>query len=248
MNRFLALMIFVACTLLVGCAIPKYSISVDSRVGDPEYTAPGRKYAILPANKDVNLNDLEFREFSSYVAKALQQKGFAVVPSSVEADVVVFLGYGISEPKSETVTYAQPVFGQTGVQSSTTYGTYNSGSGTFSSTTYNTPTYGVTGYVPITATHTYFIRKMLLVAYALENRGKDFKLDKQAWRIIAVSVGGSGDLRVIFPVLVFAAKDYFGADSQRAVTLEVKETDKDLAEFSGKTPQNSFTWGDLDFI
>lgn len=235
MSRLLALLMLVACTLLVGCATTKYSVSVNSRVGDPEYTDPGRKYAILPASKDVSSNDLEFREFSSYVAKALQQKGFTVVPNPVEADVAVFLGYGISEPKSETVTYSQPIFGQTGVQSSTTYGSYNSGTGTFSSTTYNTPTYGVTGYVPVTETYTYFTRKMLLDAYALENKGKDLKLDKPAWRIVAVSVGSNGDLRAIFPVLVFAAKDYLGVDSQKTVTLEIKETDKGLLEFSGKT-------------
>ena len=234
MNKIFILLTACLFFASAGCSTTSYSVSVNSRVGDPEYQSQTLKYVIIPANNKVAADSLEFKEFSAYVAKVLQQRGYKVTSRIDEADLALFLNYAISDPKTETVSYSQPIFGQTGVQSSSTYGTYNPTSGSYSGTTYYTPTYGVTGYVPVTETYTHYTRLMLLDVLSLQKTDAAPKLGAPAWRVSVASIGSSGDLRKVFPVLVFASKDYIGVDSKKTVTFSIKENDKNLAAFTGE--------------
>lgn len=54
-----------------------------------------KTYVLLPAEKDINPSDLQFLEYAGFVEKCLKQKGMAPVGSIQEADLLVFLGYGI---------------------------------------------------------------------------------------------------------------------------------------------------------
>ena len=59
-------------------------------------TLPSRhSYVLLPAQQDTHVEDLQFKEFSGYIEKVLLRKNLTRTNSSAEADVAIFLGYGI---------------------------------------------------------------------------------------------------------------------------------------------------------
>lgn len=227
-TRRTTLSILTGClVLVVGCASrPRVHVSVSALAASEADSA--RRYVLLPGNKDVKPQDLQFQEFATYLRRALDSQGFSEVEDVRDADVVIAALYSIGDPQQHTYTYAIPHWGQTGYRSATTYGTlYRYGSyGTYSGTTYFQPSYGITGYSTGVGTYVTFTRAMGLVGFDAESlRAGDEP--KELWRVFAVSVGSSSDLRMIFPYLVAAARPYIGkATEGRAVEFTFKESDE----------------------
>src|SRR4051794_7458706 len=126
------------CTPAITC-----SVSVNSFAGPNASVL--RTYVIIPLNPKVQDTDLEFQEYSTYVRRVLDAHGFRPARSFQDAQIAVFVGYGIGDPQLHARSYDVPVWGQTGVAASTTtsqvntYGNY----GTVTSNTTYTPQYGV---------------------------------------------------------------------------------------------------------
>lgn len=222
---------------LAGCAVaPQFNVSVDS------ISAPGvgdkTAYVLLPGLKDVNEGDLQYQEYASYVDRVLQSNGYTKAPSFQEADIAIFLGYGIGDPETHQYTYSLPTWGQTGIASSNTYGavsTYKN-TKTYSGTTTYTPTYGVTGSTTHIGSYTTFFRYMFLDAFDLEEY-RTTKKEKQIWKTTVTSTGSSDDLRRVFPVLVAASKPHIGTNTGKKVTVILKEADQRVAEVKGEPIQ-----------
>jgi hypothetical protein len=181
---------------------------------------------------------LQFKEFATYIHRALLAQGFTKAESLERAEIAIFLAYGIGDPQEHSYTYALPVWGQTGVSSSTTFGTLKTyGSfGTYSGTTTYTPTYGITGYATQVGTYTTYFRFMLLNAYDLDAYKKENKLSG-VWKTTATSTGSSGDLRRVFPILVAASKQYFGLNTEQKIEILLEETSPAVIEIKGITTQ-----------
>ncbi len=217
---------------ITACATPFY-VSVDSIAA----TSPKqfRTYLMLPGNEDGNFDDLQYKEYSAYLAKALAEKGYVPADSFETADLAVVLSYGISDPQTQQYTYSLPVYGQTGVSSSTTTGTaYSYGnSTTISANTTYTPSYGVTGYSTHVGSVTTFFRFARIEAYDLaEYRESDRQL--QIWSTKIVSTGTSGDLRRIFPMLIAAGYPYLGTNTGKRIDLTMHEGDKSAKWIRGE--------------
>ncbi|MDE3021825.1 MAG: hypothetical protein KGI54_08195 [Pseudomonadota bacterium] len=170
---------------------------------------------------------MQFIEFSSEVNKALERKGFIKENSATMADVVIFLGYGISLPHTQQTTTELPVWGQTGIASASTYGTLNTygNLGSYSSTTTYSPTYGITGYSPLILSRTIYTRFVSLDALDV----KAFLATKkpvQDWVTTVRSRGEIADLRYIFPYLVAEMEQYLGTNTGRAVKVIIHQDDK----------------------
>ncbi|MHC4295036.1 MAG: hypothetical protein ACYSTL_05570, partial [Planctomycetota bacterium] len=138
----------------------------------------------------------------------------------------------ISEPKEHPYSYSVPHFGQTGISSSSTYGTLQSfgNYGTYSGTTTYQPTYGITGYSNHVGTYVTYTRRFNLVACDLDIYRREEKV-KELWRVLAVSTGSSGDLRRVFPILVAAAQPYLGENTDRKfVKVKLKEHDDEVVQ------------------
>ena len=137
--------VMLALVFASGCA-PRFYVGVDSISSDDALRK--RTYVLLPGNKDTSSEDLRFNEFAAYVHQALGSQGFNPAPGIEQADIAIVLAYGIGDPDKHQYTYAIPMWGRTGVSSSTTHGTFNTygGFGTYSGTATYTPTYGITGY------------------------------------------------------------------------------------------------------
>ncbi|AEG13144.1 hypothetical protein Sbal183_0372 [Shewanella baltica OS183] len=219
--------------LLQACAMgPQFYVNIDS-ISAPEAVSK-TKYILLPGVKDVEEGDLQYREYATYVDRALALKGYTKATSFSGADIAIFLGYGVGDPITSQFTYSLPTFGQTGVSSANTYGTVNryGNTATYSGTTTYTPTYGVTGSTTHTGTQTTYFRYMWLDAVNLDEYRKTEK-EIQLWKTTVSSTGSSGDLRQVFPILVAASKPHIGGNTGKEVEVVLSEDDKRVTEIKG---------------
>jgi hypothetical protein len=208
---------------------PQFHVNIDSISSEEALTK--KKYILLPGNKDANAEDLQFKEFANYIHRALIAKGFVPADNAESAEIAVFLAYGIGDPKEHQYSYSMPVWGQTGVSSSTTSGTLSTygNYGSYSGTTTYTPTYGVTGYTSHVGSYITYFRFMSLDAYDLGIYRKQKKAS-QAWRTTVTSTGSSGDLRRVLPILVAGSKEYVGSNTGQKVQVILYEDDAEVLE------------------
>jgi hypothetical protein len=219
--------------LMAGCAsVTKYFVNVDS------LQAPGtddkKNFILLPGNKDTSVSDLQFREYAAYINRALISRGFVPAESIETANLAIFVVYGIGDPQQHQYSYSVPVWGQTGVSSSTTQGTLSTYGNYSGTTTYN-PTYGIKGYSSHVGTYTTYFRFLVLNAIDLSEYRKS-KKEVQLWKTTVTSAGRSGDLRRVFPVMVTASKPHIATNSGQQIKIEIYENDPNILEIKSQVP------------
>jgi len=192
-------------TMLVsGCMVVRSNISVFHDL--PPTTQP-LKYAILPLKSQEG--SLEHKSYEQLLKTELNKRGYVETPVA-EADVIVFLDYGIDTGREVVSSY--PIIGQTGTSSSYTTGTitsYGGGYATYRGTTYNTPTYGVVGTGTRSDTvYTRFLR-LDFVDRAELAAGKV----KKRYEAKVVSAGSSGQIAAVMPAMVKALFEDFPGKS-----------------------------------
>jgi len=163
-----------------------------------------KSYAFL-ATSDQKIS-LEYKIYQNLIRKKLEKFGYQEVEPS-NADLQISFNYSISSPQEKVGS--SPVYGQTGIKSSTT--SRPSMYGTYSSTTY-TPTYGVVGSQ--TYTYTTYTRRLGLVL--LEGRLVGDSIGKRLYEGTAKSTGPSGSLSTVMPYLVEALFKEFPGESGKA--------------------------------
>ncbi|WP_197490442.1 hypothetical protein [Halothiobacillus diazotrophicus] len=189
-----------------------------------------KSYILLPGNKGVTKDDLQFQEYAHYVTRGLAAHGFTPAETVANANVAIVLSYGIGDPQSHQYSYSLPVYGQTGIASSNTYGTLSSygNSSSYSGTTTYTPSYGVTGYTSETGSYTTYYRYAQITAYDFQ-RYLRTKEQRELWKTTVSSTGSSGDLRLVFPILIAAAAPYIATDTGRKIQVVLEESDPSVA-------------------
>jgi hypothetical protein len=214
----------------------RFIIEVDS-YGNDSYLL-NKRYLLATGDSTINENDLQYIEFSEYVKKALDHKGYSETKNPEEADVVVFFKYGISDPQTFQRTVSIPTWGQTGVKSTNTTGNvYVNPYGkniNYNQTTTSTPTYGVTGYRTVNQTITQYLRFLTITVYD-SNEYKETGKDKIVWNTIITSSGSSGDLRKVFPYLIVAGQNFFGLSSGERKEVNIYEGDERINQLKGIT-------------
>lgn len=211
--------------LTSGCV--SYRIGV-SGFSDAAYSG-GRSYWLLPSQEGVSTDDLEFKEYAVYLRRGLAQAGFTEAASYEQADLGLFVSYGIGGTREHQYSYSLPIYGQTGGGtynfSGTTYSRY--GSTTTHGTIYQQPQYGIVGAQRVSGTSVTHLRHLLVDAVDLKIHRNDKKA-VSVWRTEVLSRGSSSDLRQVFPVMVAAATPHFGKNTQKQIILEISEGDKRL--------------------
>lgn len=220
-----ALAILIMMLHLADCTVqqPSYTVAVDSLASSS--ANQNRRYLLLPGNEGVTPEDLQFQEYAQYVRRALQVRGFEPATEPEEAEIAIILSYGIGDPQTQQYTYSVPIWGQTGVASSQTYGTATAfgNMATYSGTTTYTPRYGITGYTTQVGSITTYFRYALIAGYDVEVFRKTGRT-VQLWRTAVTSSGSSGD-RLVFPILISAAVPYLAASTGQQVQLQLRESD-----------------------
>jgi hypothetical protein len=205
MSRYRTLACALAATsIFLGCATTQISVTrqVFHRFGD----VPSATFSILPLQEQEQ--SLEYYSYRDRVRERLTELGWEEAPVE-EAQVLVFLLYYIDDGRPRTVNI--PVWGRTGVSSSTTTGTVTSygGGGTYSGTTTYRPTYGVTGYVPVT--QDVYTRRLDVLMF--DSAGLRSAKPVPVYEGRAVSQGRTGVLSKIMPYLVDAMFQEFPGEN-----------------------------------
>ena len=198
-----------------------------------------QQYVLMPGEKGTEASDLQFLEFAAYVEKVLAEKGYLKAQSIDQANIAIFLSYGIGDPQTHQFSYSTPVYGQTGVSSATTYGTVSSfgGMGTYSGTTTYTPSYGVTGYTSQVGSFTTYARFLLMASFDVAASAKEGK-SIQLWKTEVVSNGSSNDLRLVFPYMVAAMRPYLATNTGKKVRVTISENDPIVLKLRGVPASN----------
>lgn len=149
-----------------------------------------KTYVLFPANEEIEGNELEFREFSGYLKRALSERGFSQAKDRKHADVAIFLSYEVHS--SEEYRY----------------------------TNYTRPRHS-------------FMRSVSIYAYDIRNYRHSHKLT-ESWRTLSMSIGPSGDLRRVLPILIAAAEPYLGKSSGQMVHLKLTESAPAVKDIKGK--------------
>lgn len=206
--------------LIAGCGA-SYRGTVNSMVA--VQNPPGHKY-FLREPKSLNLNPLEYQEFSQSLQAALSKSGFIKVIDEKNANFNLIFGYAVGETRNDLHSYSVPVWGKTGISSSTTTGsinTYSNFSNYNATTTYN-PSYGITGYVPQVETVTTHNRVLIVIATDSHN--------KVLWQATVQSRGYSEDMRLLFPVLIKALKPYVWKNTPYAIEFNISPLEMALSD------------------
>ena len=238
MKNILYILVAVVSVLASGCATGlNFNVEVSGITGPNPLVKT--KYDLQPMIKGVDKDDLQFQEFSTYVDRALQKRGFQKVEENRAPEIVIYLNYGISDPNENMAS--MPVFGQTGggttstfnaTTTSNTYSNYGSttGNATTTGSVYTPPTFGVVG----SQTYSYSTFNRFLVIDAVDyGIYKETEKIKSIWKTTITSTGTSGDLRRVFPVLVAAAVPHLGVNTGKAVMVNLAENKDIVKEIKG---------------
>lgn len=211
--RNLFLLALVLC-FLSACTFIRQPFSVRADV-DALATSEAqakRRFIILPGDKQMEEQDLQFIEFKSYTETALLKQGFSKANSLEDGDVVLFLKYGVGEPQTQQYSYEVPIWSNFGFYPySRRYRSYPM-----------MPTYGIAGYTQHIETYTLYQRFIVLDAYGM-TAYRQKQAPQQLWKIRVQSLGQSNDLRLMFPYLLAAMQPFLGSNTGHMLSVEIDE-------------------------
>lgn len=192
-----------------------------------------KNHFLIVTEKSLESGELQSKEFQGMTEQVLADVGFSSADKE-DANVGILLDYGITDPIISQYTYSSPVYGQTGIATSQTSGNVYSYSNcaTYSQQTTYTPQYGVVGYETKVGTLVTYVRHLSLTGFDMDK----FRAEgdaKELWRLHVSSVGETGDLRRIFPVLLAGAKKYIGVSTGQKIELRMYETNEEVSKIKG---------------
>lgn len=205
MKRFpyLTAWVSVAVLLLSSCATtPFYEVQINALA---QQGNSGKTTYSLVAEEGTP-QDLLFDELSQYVKFALARRGMMEVEDPDAAQLVIVLGYAVSNRKVHVTKEKVPE-----------YITSIDGE--------------VLAFRQRTQTnlHTYYGRAMTLSAV-------DFKVFRETgeivyvWQTTTVSPGESSDIRRVFPAMVAATMPHIGRSTHEKITVRIKEDSPEVQE------------------
>jgi hypothetical protein len=194
-------------------------------------TAIADKTCIILSGLDkIPSSDLQFQEFQPYVQRALEHQGYRVTDDPQKARIEILVSYTISGPIQDGFavnTIPQP-----------TYAVYTPNTAAPYSRKAGWPMGSEVVYaVPVYPTYMY-LKTVVLEAW---DAGKGAKKPQglQLWKMMITTSASSNDLRDAFPVMMAAAMDYIGRDTQKLVSVTIKENDDKVQYIKGLKTQTA---------
>ena len=238
--KYITIAILFCIFLLNGCSTlshigsSRFYVAVDSLATS---NAPLKKtYLLLPGNSGVTEADLQFKEYATYLKRVLEQKGYIYASSKEEADLAVYLSYGIGDPEVYQYSYNEPTWGYSGYLRARTHvvtETTKDGEKIYRSYVTYAPTYGITGYTTYVGSKTVYNRFAVITAFEYDQLKKEEEKEVQLWKTTITSTGASDDLRRIFPVLMAASIPYLATDTGHKVHVTISENDNVVLKVKG---------------
>ena len=223
-----------AALILVGCQ-STYSFKVDA-INNPDPKVKELKsYKIVSSNTQINEEDLEFQEVSQYIKTALSGKGYYEAPAIENADMVIDVSYGVSEPQTDFKTKTSPIYGRSGggYRTIATPVIDKNGNVRYVNSTVFTPPrvemIGVQEQIVPIITYEKYLRMTSRDNRDLENN----ESPTQVWSIYIKNKDESEDLRKYVPLMAAAAIPYVGENTENQQEIKIKEED-DIVNFVKK--------------
>lgn len=178
------------------------------------------KYAFVPLKEQQN--SLEWGTYKNQISTELSKYNF--IESSVkEASILVIFDYAVGGAIGKIGS--MPIFGQTGISSSSTTGTFTTlgNTGTYQQSTSFNPTYGVVG----SQTFSYTNYPRLLLLYMVDKNSARQK-NGVKYEAKVYSEGSSGEIVAVMPAMIKALfKEFPGkSGTSRFVTLPINSSSK----------------------
>jgi hypothetical protein len=140
--------------------------------------------------------------------------------------------YGIGQPTRVGYSTSSPVFGITGGGISSFTALSSNGQTTLG-TISSPPQLGVVGQDYQSGSYNVYPRWLVLEAVDLAAT-RDSKKPVTSWRTTVISSGTSADLRMVFPYLITAAKDYIGGNTGKMVNVVIYAGDERVSVLRAK--------------
>jgi hypothetical protein len=216
--------VFFAVIFLSACCATQYRVNVNSLVagGGPG----GITYVILPGNSGIPPGDLQFIEFSKYVGKVVEEKGYIPAVNGENADVAVFLSYGVGNPRDFSYVYAFPAGKARGLRDGIKT---------------EKPSHSVKGYETYSGRYNTHFRFVFLDAYDLR-RSRQTGTAAELWETSITSAGSNNDMRFTFPILLAGAKGYVGVDTGSAIEIILDQEDARVRALKSGDPAPEANW------
>lgn len=205
------------------------------------YDMSGKSYYIESCMDNLPTNDLEFKEYASYIDMVMKTKGAIRCDNHSLADIVILMHFDITD-ESYLINVPKPIFGQylSSITSTSTsngsvnldgfsnsqgwvdadgyytrgYGNVNAyGSETTRTNSYYNYSYGITGYHNVTKKVDNYHSVINLFAYD----NKQIETPEMLWKMSISSEGSVSDYRTVFPYLAFSTIPYIGNDTRMMI-------------------------------
>ncbi len=211
--------------VLTGCAAEPFTINVDALSLSEKSLDKYNNCYVTTKNKNIDVQTLQFKEYLAYIEMALEENKIKVMADKNKASCLVYVDYGISEPKKTQHTSTAPQLGVTGYSPNYVYDSWNDGFYTRGAR-YN-PVYGVVGYNEISYTSISYETYLLLDA-------REKNSNEQLWSVLVQSEGESDDLRYVFPYLTAVAADNIKTSTNTKELYIVEIDDEKVKTYKNK--------------
>lgn len=203
------LTVLALCLLTSNAMFAVYDVKISS-FGD--YSMKDKQFMILPAD-GTPISDVEFIQYTRYIAEYLILKGGQEVNELDAADVCILVSYGVGG--SKPIMLSRPSFmlaDDPSISATTT--------SPQSSTSAITHNIGIAGYVHSVGSQ----YRRYIDIYAFDNQSFGAGMHPvMLWKTNIECVGWSSDLRAAFPYMMYAARDYLGVDSKYQVKMTIDD-------------------------
>lgn len=227
-----------------GCKTTKtYTVNIESR-STPEKMIGKQSYRIVTRNRENDESSLRYKEAEEQIRTALSGIGLYEAPNPEEADMVVEIDYGVGPPKEIMKEYEEPIYitvpGRMETQIRVVKGP-NGQPVAISVPVYRPPETVYAGSQTRYRPSTVYDKYLTISGLGLDREQGDERRDP-LWTVNVTNQNESDDLREHIPVMVAAALDYIGTNTEQEQKVKIRENDQDVAFIkAGYSEQGPFS-------
>lgn len=224
--KYSLISIFAAALLFFTGCETVHTFSINS-INHPAPIGDYKTFAIAAGPEIQDADSLQFLEASKFAKTALISEGYRESESPEDADLIIELGFGISDPQTTIKERTEPVYAYTG-------GGYRKRLVQVYDRNGNAHTKVVYSYYPsrhrmigwnnrLTA-NTVYEKSITMRAYSADPESPDGQ-SKEIWMVEVRNQNGSEDLRYYIPRMLAASLDYIDYDSEDLKKVRLSESD-----------------------